>query len=620
VREQLSRILQSQTFNSAPVLSQMLRYVVDRTLEGRTDELKEYSLGVDVFGRGTSFDPRVDTIVRVQARRLRSKLEEYYNIEGRIDPVLLELPKGRYIASFRPVPPAPAGPPTSESTVDPSVLPVGERFGPSRRQVLLGGVAVLGVLTLAWVLHGEYSPKGPKHPRIKSLAVLPLKNLSGDPSQEYFADGMTEAIIGRLSAIHDLRVISRTSVMSFKDTKLSVPEIAGKLHVDALVEGSVIRDGNRVRVHAQLIRGATDEHFWSEAYDRELQDVLALQTDVAQSIATKIEVTISGEERERLTAVRSVSPEVYENYLKGELGNINTRADIEQSVAYYEQAIAKDPTFAPAYVGLAIAYDHLGDFERVPADEVRPKEISAARKALELDPGLATPHAYLADTYQQQWQWAEAEAEYKRALELNPNDAAAHLGFANWLLCQGRTEEALTWSERARALDPVGVTGLSNGWILFSARRYNDAIRELRSVIVVHPDYATAHWFLGFALMATGQLDEAIAALKKAASLSDDSSALLGTLVRAYAQAGNRKEARKLLDELRRRQQEGYVPAAAFVEAYLGLAETDRAFTWLERAYQEHSIIMQVLKVDPPFDPIRRDPRFVDLVRRVGLN
>jgi len=501
-----------------------------------------------------------------------------------------------------------------------SVPPPARSFYSRHRRGLLAAVAVLVIFALG-LRYWSRSGKSVKQATISSLAVLPFKNLSGDPSQEYFADGMTEAIIGRLSAIHDLRVISRTSVMSFKDTKLSLPEIAGKLHVDAMVEGSVIRDGNRIRVHAQLIRAASDEHFWSEEYDHELKDVLTLQSDVAQSIARKVEVTVTGKERKGLIAARSVSPEVYENYLKGEFGNINTRADIEQSVAYYEQAIAKDPTFAPAYVGLAIAYDHLGDLpEDVPPDEVLPKKISAARKALELDPGLATPHAYLADTYQEQWQWAEAEAEYKRALELNPNDPAAHLGFADWLLCQGRMEEALTWSERARELDPVGVTGLSNGWILFNLRRYNDAIRELRSVIAVHPDYATAHWFLGFALMATGQLDEAITALKKAASLTDDSSALLGTLVRAYAQAGNRKEARKLLDELKRRQQEGHVPAAAFVEAYLGLGETDQAFVWLERAYQEHSRVMQILKVNPLVDPIRRDPRFVELVRRVGLN
>jgi len=455
-------------------------------------------------------------------------------------------------------------------------------------------------------------------PKITSLAVLPLKNLSGDATQEYFADGMTESVIGRLSMIRGLRVISRTSVMQFKDTHMSAPEIAKKLQVDALVEGSVIRQGGRVRVHAQLIRGATDEHFWSETYDRELGDALVLESEVAQAIAQRVQVTFTGDERARLAATRSVAPEVYESYLKGAFGKNNSRTDIETSIGYFEEAIRKDPTFAPAYVGLAFAYDDLGTV--LPPEEVGPKAISAARRALELDPDLADAHALLGEMYQLQWQWAEAQAEYKRALELNRNDAAAHLGLANWLLCQGRTEEALVWSRRARELDPLGVTGLSNGWILFQARRYDEAIGELRSVLAVHPDYATAHWFLGYALIAVGRSDDAITALDKAVSLSGGSPAVIGTLVGAYAQSGRRTEALRLVDELKRRQRRNYVPAEAFVDAYLGLGERDQAFAWLERAYQEHSGILQLLKVHPPFDPLRGDPRFAELVRRVGLD
>src|SRR5204863_1679636 len=237
-----------------------------------------------------------------------------------------------------------------------------------------------------------------------------------------------------------------------------VPEIARMLAVDALVEGSVIREGNRIRVHAQLIRAATDEHFWSESYDRELRDVLSLESEVAQSIARKVEVTVTGKEQERLTAARSVSPEVYESYLKGRFAfdkNYNRgpagKAGLEESIRYLEEAIKKDPSFAPAYVGLANAYRRLGAvFVGAPPNETRPKVISAAQKALELDPELAEAHARLADVYQTQFQWRDAEAEYKRALELKPNDATAHLGFAIWLVCQGRTEEAVTWSRRAR--------------------------------------------------------------------------------------------------------------------------------------------------------------------------
>ena len=485
-----------------------------------------------------------------------------------------------------------------------------------RRRIVLAGVVGLALLGIAYIFtRGRGNATSPK---IKSLAVLPLKNLSGDPTQEYFADGMTEEVIGRLSMIRGLRVISRTSSMRFKDTRLSTPEIAKSLGVDAIVEGSVIREGGRVRVHVQLIRAATDEHFWSETYDRDLGDALALESEVAEAIAQRVQVTFTGDERARLAATRSVTPEVYESYLKGAFGQSNRRTEIEISIGYFEEAIRKDPTFAPAYVGLAFAYDDLGTV--APPEEVRPKAISAARKALELDPDLADAHALLGEMHQDQWQWAEAQAEYKRALELNPNDAAAHLGLANWLLCQGRTEEALVWSRRARELDPLGVTGLSNGWILFNARRYDEAIGELRSVLAVHPDYATAYWFLGYALIANGQSDEAITALNKGVSLSGSSPAVIGTLVRAYAQSGRRTEAHRLVDELKRRQQRNYVPAAAFVDAYLGLGERDQAFAWLDRAYREHSSILQILKVYPPFDPLRGDPRFADLLHRVGLD
>jgi TolB-like protein/DNA-binding winged helix-turn-helix (wHTH) protein len=313
---------------------------------------------------------------------------------------------------------------------------------------------------------------------ITSLAVLPLKNLSGDPTQEYFADGMTEAVIGRLSTIHGLRVISRTSAMQFRNTPLSAPEIAKKLGVDALVEGSVMRQGNRIRVHAQLIRASTDEHFWSEAYDRELGDVLTLQSEVAQSIARKVEVTVSGGERARLVAARPVSPDAYESYLKGLFAKENSRAEVEERIAYFDEAIRKDPTFAPAYVGLAGAYGALGTiFVGDPPTETRPKVISAAQKALELNPELADAHVILATIGMSQWRWAEAESEFRRDLDLNPNDAAGHLGLSDWMLCQGRTEEALAWARRGRELDPLGNSGHTIAWTLFNAHRYDESIR-----------------------------------------------------------------------------------------------------------------------------------------------
>ena len=489
-----------------------------------------------------------------------------------------------------------------------------------------GWIAVSAVVLLALLAAGYAITRSraadASRTQIRSLAVLPLKNLSGDPTQEYLADGMTEALIGSLSTIHDLRVVSRTSVMRFKDTQLSVPEIAKTLHVNAIVEGSVIREGSRIRIHVQLIRASTDEHFWSESYDRDLRDVLDLQSDVAQAVARKVKVIVSGEEHARLTARHSVSPEVYENYLKGRsiLDKSYSTSQLEESIGYFEEATKRDPTFAPAYVGLADAYDRLGTiFIGTPPSEMRPRVVNAARKALELDPGLTEAHILLADVYQEQWDWSDAEAEYNRALDLNPNDAAAHVGFAHWLLCQGRTQEALTWTARGRELDPIEVSGTSVGETLFFARRYDEAIRELKSVLAVQGDSASALWYLGFSLIAKEQPEDAIPVLEKAVSITNRSPGVIGVLIRAYAHAGRREDALPLLEELKRRRQKGYVPAGAFVNAYLGLGEKEQTFAWLERAYQEQSNILQFLKVHPFFDPIRGDPRFADLVRRVGL-
>jgi TolB-like protein/DNA-binding winged helix-turn-helix (wHTH) protein/Tfp pilus assembly protein PilF len=513
----------------------------------------------------------------------------------------------------------------------PGPAPPAPRNRLNRLDIRLNHVLALSVLVLAGLLTGLYVYSRRSHtsvdvvPAIHSIAVLPLKNLSGDPAQEYFVDGMTEEIIARLSMIRGLRVISRTSAMHFKDTRVPLPEIAKALGVDAMVEGSVIRDGGRVRVHAQLIRAATDEHFWSETYDRELGDALALESDVAQAIAARVEVTVTGAERARLIAARQVSPDVYENFLKGQLAErSNSPSAKQKSIAYFEEAIKKDPAFAPAYLGLAQAYGALGmpGVGGAPPRELQPKVTSLIRKALELDPALPGAHALMGSLYQMQWQWNDAEREYKLALELDPNDAGAHLSFSSWLLSQGRTEEALAWSRRARELDPIGITGNTMGWILFQSHHYDEAIRELRSDLAVHQDDASTYWscwFLGFALIANAQPDEAIPVLEKALALSERNPAVIGVLVRAYAHAGHRTEALRLLDELRRRQQAGYVPSAALVNAYLGLGNNEQTFFWLERAFKERSPILQYIKVHPFFDPLRGDPRFADLVRRVGL-
>jgi TolB-like protein/Tfp pilus assembly protein PilF len=490
------------------------------------------------------------------------------------------------------------------------------------RWTLLAGIAVVGVIAIAVILVRGRAGKAAR-PKIRSLAVLPLKNLTGDPSQEYLADGMTDALIGRLSAIHNLRVISRTSVMRFKNPQISVPQIARTLGVDAIVEGSVMREGDRIRVTAQLIRASTDEHFWSETYDRELRDVFGLQSDVAQTIAEKVKATVTGEEQERLAAARQVAPEVYESYSKGEfaLNRSNSKAELEAAIPYFEDALKKDPTFAPAYVGLASAYSNLGTvFVGGLPEETRPKVLSAARKALELDPNLAEAHVLLANVLQAQWRWADAQAEYRRALELNPNSAPAYEGLALWLVCHGRADEAVASAERGRELDPLAVSFEDLGWTLFQARRYNQAVQELRAALAVRPDNLGALMDLGIVLIANNQPEDAIPVLEKAASISHRSADSLGVLVRAYAHAGRRPDALRVLAELETQKRKGYVPAAAFVHAYLGLGDNEKAFAWLKQAFNEKSNMLQYVKVHPYFDPLRSDPRFAELVHGVGLD
>ena len=512
--------------------------------------------------------------------------------------------------------------PSASTSQQPVLQRAEEARRPRRVKALIAAIIVLAVVAAAFVTY-QMGSKRAKQPAIRSLAVLPLQNLSGDPAQQYLADGITEELIGRLSGIRDLRVISRTSVMRFKNTQLSIPQIAKMLGVDAVVEGSVMREGSRIRVHAQLIRAASDEHFWSESYDRELRDVLAMDADVAQAVARKVEVTITGEEHQRLAAIRPVSPEVYENYLKGRFASArgNNKSDLEESITYFNQAIRKDPTFAPGYLGLASAYWDLGSvFMGGVAEQERPRAVLAAQKALELDPDLAEAHVLMALIAETQWHWAEAESEYHRALDLRPNDPAAYSGLAWWLDCQGRTEEAVTMRRHARELDPLAVSGSDLGWDLLFARRYDQAIQELHSVLAVKPEDAFARWILGFVLIANHDPHGAIPELEKGISVSNRSPAVVGLLVNAYAQAGRRRDALRLLDELKRRRQTEYVPAAAFVLAYLGMSNYDQAFVWLEQAYKEQSYALQTLKVLPLFDPIRSDPRFIDLLHRVGLD
>jgi len=510
---------------------------------------------------------------------------------------------------------------TASSLPAGSVVASAESFFFTRSRLLFRAAALLLLLVAGFLVYRNIGAGGKKQTAIKSLAVLPLKNLSGDASQDYLADGMTEALIGRLAGIHDLRVISRTSVMRYKDTKEALPEIAKTLGVDAIVEGSVIRDGNRIRVHAQLIRAATDEHFWSEAYDRELSDVLTLQSDVAHSIAQKVEVTITGEEHARLSSARTVDPEAYEAYLKGRYyWNKRTADSVPKAAHYFEQAISKDPGYSSAYSGLADCNSGLAWHGFISPAEVLPKAYAAAQKAVEIDPQSAEAHASLALVLNHKWDWAGAEVEFKRALELNPQHANAHHWYGDYLSIQGRHDEALVEAKRALELDPLNLMiGTWVGLRYYLARRYDGAIEQSRNTVDLDPNFAAAHLILGESYVQQGRHKEGLDELQKAASLSGDSPLYKAQVGVGLALAGKKKEALRSIRELQDISGKRYVSPYGVAQIYAALNDREQTYKWLDTAYRDRAVWMSYLVVDPVFDSIRSEDRFRDLLQRVGL-
>ena len=488
--------------------------------------------------------------------------------------------------------------------------------------VVLSGVFFLGLAGLGWRLWRN-RPATHTLPPVRSLAVLPLQNLSGDPSQEYLADGMTEELIGRLANIHGLRVISRTSAMHFKKTQLSAPEIARTLGVDAIVEGSVIREGSQVRVHAQLIRGASDEHIWAGEYQREYRSLLALQEEVARTIAERIEISLTPQERRTLASTQPVDPEAYEDYLKGRYYfNQRTIDALNKSIGFYQQAIARKPDYALTYSGLADAYAMLGFRGGFPSKDALSRAKAAALKAIELDDTLAEPHAsraFIAET--QEWDWATAEREYKRALELNPGDARARNWYAGYLMYVGRFEEGIAEAKRARDLDPLSlpVNNALAGRLLVAGRA-DEALAQVQQTLEIDPHFAPAHQTLGWVYLNMRKRQEAIQEFQQALQLSgtDDKDIKLD-LGFAYAATGNREEARKILGELKTLHDQGLIPSGSVAVLYGALGELDAAFAWLEKAYQERDPQLTYLKVGRRFEPLHHDARFQQLVRRVGF-
>jgi len=411
--------------------------------------------------------------------------------------------------------------------------------------------------------------------------------------------------------------------MRYKGANKPLREIASELKVDAVIEGTVLRSGDRVQVRAQLIRAATDRHLWSETYERDLRDVLALQSEIAQAVVREIQIKIIPAERARLTTNRPVNRKAFDDNLQGRFlyWNRRTVENLQKAISFFQSAVNKDPSYAPAYVGLADCYNALGTelIGALPPMEARRQAEEAASKALEIDNQMAEAHATLGFVNHGNWDWSAAEQEYKLAIELNPNYAEAHSLYGVFLVSKGRFEEAIAKANRAQELDPFSLAiNVQRGFVFENARRYDEAIEQLRRVIAMDQDNYQAHWFLGHTYAASGRFAEAIAASEKAAALSRTPGAL-GFLGMCYGLAGRKAEANKILNELLELSRRRYVTPPALANVYIGLGDKDRAFFWLEKAYRDRSYYLAYLKVFPADDPLRSDPRLDDLLRRMGL-
>ena len=484
--------------------------------------------------------------------------------------------------------------------------------------ILIAAVLLVAAGFATWKFRGGIHKGG----RIESLAVLPLDNLSGDASQDYFAEGMTDELITDLAQIRALRVISRTSSGIYRGARKSLPQIAHDLNVDAVVEGSVVKSGDRVRITAQLIRASTDEHLWAQSYEGDIRDSIGLQNKVARTIAEQIRIELTPQEQQGLHRARSVDPGAYENYLRGRASwNERTTDGLEHAVSYFNQAIAKDPNYAQAYSGLADTYALLGDWQyaAMTTKEALPKAKTAATKAIELDQTLSEAHTSLAFTLDGfDWDLQRAGQEFQRAIELNPGYATAHHWYSWHLALFGKYEEAIGEMRKAQTLDPLSpIINADLAELLTIAHQEDESIQQSQKTIDANPDFAMAHNQLAQAYLAKRLPDKAIPELRKAIDLSRGNAACTANLARAYIATGERDKAISLLNGLKKRSRPGFSFAAELAVIYAALGDKDEAIRWVEIGADEK--FNPGVLIRPGFDPLRGDPRFKAVLRRIGL-
>ncbi len=544
-------------------MERFLRFTVEEALGGRAENLKEYLLGVEVFDRKSQFDPRVDPIVRVEARRLRSKLAKYYRGEGKDNHIRIDFPTGGYAPRF-----------SSNAIAAKTAKP---RPG-------------------------------------KRIAVLPFVNLSAQPESEYFSNGLTTELIHALTKVSGLLVLAWPSAARYK-------ERSDELMAEVVVEGSVRHASEKLRITVQVIETGSGAYLWSETYDREMRDILAVQEEIASAIAGVLKLHFGSSAK---VTRREPDLAAYHLYLKGRHHwNKRTAEGLRTSIGFFEEAIAKDPEYAPSYAGLADAWSLMCDYGLAPPMEVMPRAKSAALRAIELDTSLAEAYVslgFIRSVYD--WEWKEAEAHYKRAIELSPGYAAAHHWYSiDYLALIGRLDQASEEIAVARQLDPLSeIIKVSEGYLLTLRREFPQALAHFESLVSQMPGFYKAHTSLGRAYGFLGRYEEAIAALGKGTEIAGELPSTLGALGQIHALAGNRAKAIAALNRLERFEKDAQIPGSCFALIHAGLGNQDQALDYLERAFHRRELSVASLKVHPAYDALRGVTRFQALLRRVGLS
>jgi TolB-like protein/DNA-binding winged helix-turn-helix (wHTH) protein/Flp pilus assembly protein TadD len=489
-----------------------------------------------------------------------------------------------------------------------------------RKYVMACAVLVLLLALSSYFLRSRIASRPADPSTIRSIAVLPLANLSADPNQQYIVDGMTEELTSEISQLHSLRVISRTSTMQYRDTNKKAPLIAKELHADGLIAGSILQVNDRVRVTVQLIHGPTDAQVWSKSYERDLRDVIAMQRGIASDIAREVQISLGPQEQAHLARAREVMPEVHEAYLRGRFHLQNgSRVSIDRALDYFRQAIQKDVEYAPAYAGVADAYTAMRSIYAAPA-EVMPKAKAAALKAVALDETLPEAHVSLGGVLMfYDFDWPGAEREFQRALDIKPSYAEAHDYYAMFLVANRRFQAAVDHILRARHLDPVsGLIAADAAWVFYLKRDYDQLLEQAKAAVELAPNYWLGHLQLGLAYEKKGDFIRALQEFEEARRM-DNNSAVLEMLAGTYAAAGRPAEARKITEEMVKLSAKRYVCAYEVATTYAGLRDRESAFLWLRKSLDERADCSPWIAADPKLDSLRSDPRFQDLLRRLGL-